>query len=97
MSKQLAHSKRDWHPADIKAAIAKKGATMADLARHHGYTTATSFYNAMRIPYPKVERIIADFLDMRPEDIWPSRYAEKKLVFNTPPAHRAREKQQEVA
>lgn len=88
MSKQAAHSKQDWHPADIRAAIAKKGTTMAELARHHGYTSATSFYNAMKISYPKIERIIADFLEERPEDIWPSRYEKKKVVFKTPPAKR---------
>lgn len=88
MSKQVAHSKQDWHPADIKAAIAKKGTTMAELARHHGYTSATSFYNAMKIPYPKIERIIADFLGERPEDIWPTRYEKKKSPFKTPPVKR---------
>jgi len=89
MSKHVAHKKEDWHPADIKAAIAKRGATFADLARHHGYSSTSAFSNTMKIHYPKIERIIADFLDMRPEDIWPSRYEEKKIDFKTPPVKRS--------
>lgn len=89
MSKHVAHAKHDWHPADIKAAIQKRGTTMAELARHHGYSRATSFYNALKIHYPKVERIIADFLDMRPEEIWPSRYEKKKVDFKVPPVKRS--------
>lgn len=87
MSKRAAHLKHDWHPADIRAAIVKRGANIAELARHHGYTSATPFYNAMKISYPKIERIIADFLDTRPEEIWPSRYEEKKVDFKTPAHH----------
>ncbi len=85
---KAAHKKQDWHPADIRAAIAKKGTTMAELARHHGYASATPFSNAMKMSYPKIERIIADFLGERPEDIWPSRYEKKKVDFRTPPVKR---------
>ncbi|ACY82898.1 hypothetical protein ETAE_0051 [Edwardsiella piscicida] len=28
--------------------------------------------------YPRAERLIAQALDMRPEDIWPQRYRNKK-------------------
>ena len=82
MSKQTAHS-NDWHPADIRAAISKKGTNMAELARHHGYSSATPFYNALKISYPKIERIIADFLDTTPEEIWPSRYEKPHVDFKT--------------
>ncbi|MGB0732182.1 MAG: helix-turn-helix domain-containing protein [Pontibacterium sp.] len=87
MSKRTAHLQQDWHPADVKAAIAKKGTTIAELARQHGYSSATSFYNALKMPYPKIERIIAAFLELRPEDIWPSRYEKPEIDFKTNVVH----------
>jgi Ner family transcriptional regulator len=63
----------DWHPADIVAAIRKKGWSMNQLGLHHGYGT-NALCLAFRKPYPKAERIIAETLGLRPEQIWPSRY-----------------------
>ncbi|MBI6262380.1 helix-turn-helix domain-containing protein, partial [Proteus mirabilis] len=51
--------KSDWHPADIIAALRKRGTTLA---------------NALSRPWPKGEKIIADFLGVAPSEIWPSRY-----------------------
>nr|DAO14981.1 MAG TPA: winged helix-turn-helix DNA-binding protein [Caudoviricetes sp.] len=34
--------------------------------------------NALQFSYPKGEKIIADFLEMTPAQIWPSRYQNKK-------------------
>ncbi len=82
MSKQTARS-GDWHTEDIKAAIRKKGTTLAELARHHGYSNPGPFYNALKVPYPKVERIIARFLDLEPASIWPSRYEKPTVDFKT--------------
>ena len=73
----------DWHPADIKAAIQKKGTTIAELARNHGYDNATAFYRALTMRYPKVQKIIAKFLDTTPEEIWPSLYIKPKVDFKT--------------
>ncbi|MBU2967090.1 helix-turn-helix transcriptional regulator [Amphritea sp. 2_MG-2023] len=87
MSNNATHLKQDWHPADIKAAIEKKGTTLAELARQHGYNRPTSFYNALKIRYPKVERIIAAFLEVEPEEIWPSRYEKKQIDFKTNLTH----------
>ena len=63
----------DWHKEDIKAKIRKKGVTMAELARANGYNPRT-FSNVFNLKYPKVERIIAEFLGTTPDVIWPSRY-----------------------
>ncbi|MFG1466817.1 helix-turn-helix domain-containing protein, partial [Xanthobacter sp. DSM 24535] len=42
-------------------------------AEQAGYEPS-SFYKALVRPWPAVEGIIASALDMRPQDIWPSRY-----------------------
>lgn len=82
MSKQSAHPKNDWHPEDIKAEIRKRGISVAQLARESGYRNPRTFMNVLRMPYPKVERIIAEFLEVKPESIWPSRYQESTRIRN---------------
>lgn len=64
----------DWHPSDIKAALEKLGWSLRQLGFEHGYTGNNSFSEAFRKPWPKVERIIAEALGLKPEVIWPSRY-----------------------
>lgn len=80
MSTKSTQSKQDWHRQDVLAAIRKKGISVAELARQNGYENPTTFYNVFKVPYPKVERIVAAFLELPPEEIWPSRYEGK-----TPP------------
>ena len=80
MQSKHAH-RRDWHPADIMAALrktprepgSKRGWTLRALSHHHGYS-ANAVSEALRRPWPAVERLIADTLGMEPWDIWPSRY-----------------------
>lgn len=79
MSKSETHSNQDWHREDIKAAIRKQGVTVSDLARANGYTNPSTFANVFRMPYPKVERIVAKFLGVTPEEIWPSRYKDTPI------------------
>lgn len=66
----------DWHPADIQAALRKAGWSFAQLGLHHGYNGRGSITLALRKPYPKAERIIAETLGVTPQTIWPSRYDE---------------------
>lgn len=63
----------DWHRADVIAALKKTGTPLAKLSRRSGYSTGT-LANALVRPWSKGERIIADALNMKPEEIWPSRY-----------------------
>jgi Ner family transcriptional regulator len=65
----------DWHPADIAAALKKRGHTLAHLSNDHGYHQ-TAVGKALKQPWPAVERIIAGALDTTPQMIWPSRYKE---------------------
>lgn len=63
----------DWHPADIIAALKKKGTTLANLSRQSGLSSST-LSNALARPWTKGEFIIAQALDVEPNEIWPSRY-----------------------
>ncbi len=63
----------DWHPADIVAGIKKKGTTMAAISRSAGLASST-LANTLTKHWPKGERLIADVIGKRPEEIWPSRY-----------------------
>ncbi|WP_369308753.1 helix-turn-helix domain-containing protein [Providencia rettgeri] len=69
--------KKDWHPADIIAAIKKKGSSLSELSRQAGLNSST-LNNALSRRWPKGERIIAEFLGVAPTEIWPSRYHRHK-------------------
>ena len=79
-------SHTDWTKAQIKAAIEETGVSMAALGRANGYNTPQTFYAVLRLPYPKVQKIVAEHLGVSPETIWPSRY--KKAPQITPSIHR---------
>src|SRR5437868_1595790 len=65
----------DWHPADIAAALKKRGHSLAALSVDQGYHP-TAVGKALKAPWPAVERIIADAIGLPPHRIWPSRYGE---------------------
>ncbi len=73
--------KVDWHKADIKAALEKKGTSLALLSRNAGLSS-TTLANALARPWPKGEYMIANALAIHPAEIWPSRYFddENKLI-----------------
>ena len=63
----------DWHSADIIAALKKRGTSMAALSRKAGLASST-LANTLNRHWPKGERLIAEALNVTPEQIWPSRY-----------------------
>ncbi len=63
----------DWHRADIKAALEKKGFNLSSLALSRGLKPGT-LSNVFRVNYPKAQGIIAEAIGVSPEVIWPSRY-----------------------
>ena len=63
----------DWHPADIVASIWKRNSSLIRLSRQHGYAPG-SLQIALHKPWPAAEKIIADFLGVTPQTIWPSRF-----------------------
>jgi len=64
----------DWHPADIKAALHKKGITLRALAEVYGLTSSSTLSSTFTRSYPLNEQRIADAVGVHPKVIWPSRY-----------------------
>lgn len=63
----------DWHPADVLAALKKRGQSLAGLSVANGYHP-TAAGKALKRPWPAMEAIIATALGLAPAAIWPSRY-----------------------
>lgn len=53
-------SREDWHPADIKAALEKKGWTLRALAQRHGLSSSSPLSHTFLRSYPLNEKRIAD-------------------------------------
>lgn len=64
---------KDWHRADIIAAVRKTGTNFNQLSVKHGLGIGV-LRNCLNNPYPKYERLIAEHLNTTPQQIWPSRY-----------------------
>lgn len=60
----------------IKFQLRMRGSSLSKLARRLG-VTRQAVRNALSSPYPKMERAIAAELELKPEDIWPERYARR--------------------
>jgi len=67
---------QDWHRADIRAELEKRGTSLRKLSREAGLSENT-LRNALDRKWPKGERIIADAIGVSPRTIWPSRYKNK--------------------
>jgi Ner family transcriptional regulator len=63
----------DWHPADVLAALKKRGHSLARLSATHGYH-ATAAGKALKQSWPALEVLIAEAIGVPPQTIWPSRY-----------------------
>lgn len=64
---------RDWHREDVKAAVRKRGTTIASLAAAHNLKPS-ALLRTLAVPRETGEQIIAKFLGVPPQRIWPSRY-----------------------
>lgn len=73
-NRRTTAQKSDWHPADILAALHKRGVTLKGLAAEHELADASTLSKAMLHSYPASERRIADAIGVHPAEIWPSRY-----------------------
>lgn len=60
--------RQDWHSADIIAALKRRGMSLAAVSRNAGLASST-LANALTRHWPKGERLIAEALDVAPEDI----------------------------
>lgn len=65
----------DWHREDIKAALRKKsGRPLSGLSEDWGFNEGAISTCLLR-PWWAVEVKISQFLGVRPEIIWPTRYS----------------------
>jgi Ner family transcriptional regulator len=72
---------KDWTKEFIKYRISEMFGTMTDMAHCYGLHPSV-IRRALRVPYPKVDRVIARALGEHPATIWPSRYAHATLENN---------------
>lgn len=70
-----ACSPKDWHPADVKAALEKSGTNLRQLAHAYGYTHIA---RVLKSPWWAAEQIVAKALNVPASTIWPSRYQESR-------------------
>lgn len=75
--KQPSATAEDWHPADVVAALRKAGWSLRGLSVHHGFSPWT-LRHAQARSYPRAEALIAEAIGVKPEVIWPTRYAERE-------------------
>lgn len=71
MDTQKCIPQHDWHPADVKAALEKRGVSLRQLAHAHGYS---HFQRVLTTHWWAAEQIVAAALELKAEHIWPSRY-----------------------
>ena len=63
----------DWHPADVLAALKKRGHSLAGLSVANGYHP-TAAGKALKQAWPAMELLVATAIGLTPQVIWPSRY-----------------------
>lgn len=69
---------KDWHWADVLAALKKRGWSLTQIAKAEGYAHGNVLGEAARRPYPRAESILAAYAGIdHPMVIWPSRYDTK--------------------
>lgn len=74
-------SQEDMHPADVIAALRKRGTSLRKLAQENGYS---HIQRVLTSPWLAAEQMVAKALDTTPEALWPSRYrdpAARALAF----------------
>jgi lambda repressor-like predicted transcriptional regulator len=67
-------SREDWHPADIVAALHKRGYTLRDIAREEGLNDSSTLSKAMVQSYPAGERRLAKYAGVAVQEMFPTRY-----------------------
>ena len=71
----LRNMRIDMEPERIVAAIHERGETLKGLSLKSGFS-ASAVSVALKTRSPFVQQAIADFIGLRAQDIWPSRYDE---------------------
>lgn len=71
MNTQKSVKLHDWHPADVIAALRKRGLSLRKVGLAHGYR---QIQNVLVRPWWVVEQLVSQALELPAESIWPSRY-----------------------
>jgi Ner family transcriptional regulator len=74
-------SQEDMHPADVIAALRKRGTSLRKIAHDNGYS---HIQRVLTSPWLAAEQLVAKALDTTPQALWPSRYrnpATRALAF----------------
>ncbi len=74
-------TQEDMHPADVIAALHKRGTSLRKIAIENGYS---HIQRVLTSPWLAAEQLVAKALDRKPEDMWPSRYlnpTDRALAF----------------
>jgi len=69
------------HPADVIAALRKRGTSLRKIAHENGYS---HIQRVLTSPWLAAEQMVAKALDTTPQALWPSRYrdpAARALAF----------------
>lgn len=66
-----------WDRHTIYAEIRRRGETLTSLAKKNGLRS-NGLSVALSTPFPKAEHVIADFLGVSVEDLWPDRVLERR-------------------
>ena len=70
----MPHEARDgWHPQDILAEVRKRGTTLKELERVHGFG-ANTFYKALTRRFPNAHSVIANASGQSRHALWPHWY-----------------------
>lgn len=72
-----------WHPADIKAAVEKKGTNLTQLARDKGLNPAAC-RNALTARNTPGERAIAECIGKPLWELWPDRWEAPAIEGDEP-------------
>lgn len=59
------------HPADVIAALRKRGTSLRKIAQQNGYS---HIQRVLTSPWLAAEQLVAKALDTSPQTLWPSRY-----------------------
>jgi Ner family transcriptional regulator len=62
--------RRSW----VLYQIHKQGRSLAEIGRESGVVSRSIMYAAFRKPYPKIEKILAQAVDVTPQQLFPERY-----------------------
>ncbi|WP_332775193.1 helix-turn-helix domain-containing protein [Polaromonas sp.] len=80
-TKKSTSVQEDMHPADVIAALRKRGTSLRKIAIENGYS---HIQRVLTSPWLAAEQLVAKALGRKPEDLWPSRYlnpADRALAF----------------